>query len=236
MRLGNHYHPWEQWFLVRGVTSLQDRLRAVPSPLPSTITYWVPPESTGSQRTRETSIHSSIPSWMEGNESGSFFFFLIWLCRVLVAAHGIFSWGMQDLLAVSYELVEPCGIQFPDQGSNPGPLLCEPGVLATGPPGESWKWVLMATWELIYPTSYPLWNVKEEGTGSGSHPDTRPEAAVTLNIQKVRRRQRAGSPSLNPQGGHGSILELSAWVVPGSRITEGLGNALISKSAQTSVP
>ena len=84
--------------------------------------------------------------------------------------------------------------------------------------------------------TYPLWNVNEQGTGSGSHPDTSPEAAVTLNIQEVRRRQRAGSPSLYPQWGHGSILELSAWVVQGSRITKSLGNALISKSAQTSVP
>ena len=30
-----------------------------------------------------------------------------------------------------------CGILFPDQGSNPGPLHWEHGVLATGPPGKS---------------------------------------------------------------------------------------------------
>ena len=40
----------------------------------------------------------------------------IWLCQVLVAAHGI---------------------QFPDQGLNPSPLHWELGVLATGPPGKS---------------------------------------------------------------------------------------------------
>ena len=34
-------------------------------------------------------------------------------------------------------LVVACGIQFPDQGSNPGPLHWERGVLATGPPGKS---------------------------------------------------------------------------------------------------
>ena len=32
--------------------------------------------------------------------------------------------------------VEACRISFPDQGWNPGPLLWEHGVLATGPPGE----------------------------------------------------------------------------------------------------
>ena len=34
-------------------------------------------------------------------------------------------------------LVTPCGIQFPDQGSNLGPLLWELRVLATGPPERS---------------------------------------------------------------------------------------------------
>ena len=34
-------------------------------------------------------------------------------------------------------LVEAYGIQFPAQGSNPGPLHWEPRVLATEPPGKS---------------------------------------------------------------------------------------------------
>ena len=33
--------------------------------------------------------------------------------------------------------VEACGTKFPDQGSNPGPLHQECGVLTTGPPGKS---------------------------------------------------------------------------------------------------
>ena len=37
---------------------------------------------------------------------------------------------MQDLLVSSHV------IQFPDQGSNLGPLHWEEGVLATGPPGN----------------------------------------------------------------------------------------------------
>ena len=32
--------------------------------------------------------------------------------------------------------VVACGIQFPDQGSNPDSLYWEHGVLATGPPGS----------------------------------------------------------------------------------------------------
>ena len=33
-------------------------------------------------------------------------------------------------------LVVACGIYFPDQGSNPGPLHWEPGVLTTEPRGK----------------------------------------------------------------------------------------------------
>ena len=33
--------------------------------------------------------------------------------------------------------VVACGIEFPDQGSNLGPLHWECGILATGPPGKS---------------------------------------------------------------------------------------------------
>ena len=43
-----------------------------------------------------------------------------------------FSFGMQDLF-----FIVACRIQFPDQGSNPGPLNWECRVLATGPPGKS---------------------------------------------------------------------------------------------------
>ena len=33
--------------------------------------------------------------------------------------------------------VAACGISFPDQGSNPGPMHWQLGVLATEPPGKS---------------------------------------------------------------------------------------------------
>ena len=63
----------------------------------------------------------------------------IWPHQVLVVAQGIFdlSCGMQDLsVAACKLLVTADGVQFPDQGSNPGLLHWERGVLATGPP---WK-------------------------------------------------------------------------------------------------
>lgn len=34
-------------------------------------------------------------------------------------------------------LVAVCGIWFPDEGSNPGPLHWEHSVFATGPPGKT---------------------------------------------------------------------------------------------------
>ena len=34
-------------------------------------------------------------------------------------------------------LVAACGVQLPDQGSKPGPLHWQHGVLTTGPPGKS---------------------------------------------------------------------------------------------------
>ena len=58
------------------------------------------------------------------------FLFIFWLHRVLVAARGIF-------VAAFKLLVVACGIQFPDQGSNPGLLDWEHRVLATGHPGKS---------------------------------------------------------------------------------------------------
>ena len=48
------------------------------------------------------------------------------------------SSGMQDLSVVIYGLLATaCGIQFPEQGLNPGPLHWECGVLVTGRAGKS---------------------------------------------------------------------------------------------------
>ena len=70
------------------------------------------------------------------------YYVLIWL-----------TCGTQDLCSslqharsftVAYELVAiACGIQFPDQGWNLGPLSGERGVSATRPPGKSLHCVLL---------------------------------------------------------------------------------------------
>ena len=80
----------------------------------------------------------------------SFFFFLfffkniylfifIWLYWVLVVAHALLSCGTwaPQLWHANSQLWHACGIQFPDQRSNPGPLYWELGVLTTAPPGKS---------------------------------------------------------------------------------------------------
>ena len=64
-----------------------------------------------------------------------YIYIFIWLCQILVATHRTFS--------CAYELlVMACGIQFPDQALNPGPLHWELRGLATGPPGRSLQLIL----------------------------------------------------------------------------------------------
>ena len=75
------------------------------------------------------------------------FIYLFRLHQVLVVAHGIFSCRIQEHFLVAAcgllscgiqtsqlwhansQLWHACGIQFPDQGSNPGPLHWECGIL-----------------------------------------------------------------------------------------------------------
>ena len=47
------------------------------------------------------------------------------------------SCGMQNLPSLLQHWISSCRIWFPDQGSNPGPLHWEHGVLATGPSEKS---------------------------------------------------------------------------------------------------
>ena len=64
----------------------------------------------------------------------------------------VFSCGTRDFLAVACKLLlAACGIWFPDQGSNPGPLHWEHGVLATGPSGKSTNEVLKKSVMDIFP-------------------------------------------------------------------------------------
>ena len=65
------------------------------------------------------------------------YLFIIWLCQVSGAVLKISSCSIQDPLVVA------CGIEFPSQGLNPGPLPWEHGVLGTGPPGKSWSGVIL---------------------------------------------------------------------------------------------
>ena len=69
-----------------------------------------------------------------------YLYLLIWLHQVLPVTRGIFTlaYGTQELSVVACELlIAACSIQFPDQGSNPGPLHWECGVSTTRPPGKS---------------------------------------------------------------------------------------------------
>ena len=62
---------------------------------------------------------------------------------VLVAACRISTLACEPLVAA-------CGIEFPDWGSNRGPLHWQRGVLATGPPGNSLQWVLVDCCPCMY--------------------------------------------------------------------------------------
>ena len=59
-------------------------------------------------------------------------YLFIWLCWVSVAAGRLLSCGSR-----APQLWHACGIQFPDQESNPGPLHWERRVLTIVPPGKS---------------------------------------------------------------------------------------------------
>ena len=60
-------------------------------------------------------------------------YLFIWLHQVLVVACRIFSYSM----GFFFFSVVSRGIQFPDQGSNPGPLHCKHEASTAGPPVKS---------------------------------------------------------------------------------------------------
>ena len=75
---------------------------------------------------KDSSCSVSLPTLLF---SGLYIYLSIWLHQVSVAACGIFSlWHARS---------PACGIQFPNQGSNPCPLYGEHGIPATGLPGKS---------------------------------------------------------------------------------------------------
>ena len=79
------------------------------------------------------------------------FRWFIWLCRVLVEVRKIFL--LASWLQFADSLVAACGIWFPDQGLNLGPLRWEHGVLDTGSPGKSLPWPLLETTLKGHPSS-----------------------------------------------------------------------------------
>ena len=72
------------------------------------------------------------------------------------------SFGMRDLqssLQHANTLVAVRGIQFPDQGLNPGPLRWACGVLATGPSGKPLEIVvLVLNGPLLFATVLANWH------------------------------------------------------------------------------
>ena len=78
----------------------------------------------------------------------SFFFSSPLLKEIYLAEPGL-SCRTQDLSVVAGR------VQFPDQGSNPGPLLWEHGVLATGPPWESLSFFSHTNSSVWLPDPFP---------------------------------------------------------------------------------
>ena len=58
------------------------------------------------------------------------------LCQIVPSLFFFLSIFISLWAAPGFSFVA-CGIQFPDEGLNPGPLHQEHAVLATGPPGKS---------------------------------------------------------------------------------------------------
>ena len=55
----------------------------------------------------------------------------------LFGCSGSELWHEGSLVVACELFITACGVEFPDQGSNPSPLLWEHGVLDTGPLGKS---------------------------------------------------------------------------------------------------
>ena len=61
----------------------------------------------------------------------------------------LFIWLRVFFIATYELLVAACGIQFPNQGSNPGLLHWELEVLATGPLGKSSQFLAFSNQKLL---------------------------------------------------------------------------------------
>ena len=116
-----------------------------------------------------------------------FIYLFIWLQQVLVVACGIFSCSLQTLSCGMWDLV-------PGEGSNPGPLQWEWGVLATGQPGKCHRRQVLFVSVLSTPRTNSFWVMERllEGKSDGC---THPSASSGVLMLIVGRRVSAFSSS-----------------------------------------
>ena len=128
----------------------------------------------------------------------------IWLHWILAAcstwAHPSLLWHVGSLVVACKLLVAACGIRFPDQGSNPGSLHWECGVLAIGPPGKSLEWVSLLCFSgmslLPLCPGHSVMNALTTPLGGRLCPPSRLRLAVTSSWKHLP--PRLGCPSFVP--------------------------------------
>ena len=117
-----------------------------------------------------------------------FFCLFIWLCEILVAA-----WG----------------IQFPDQGLNPGPLHWEHRVLATGPPEKSLIFFLKYS-VFLTPVLSSLWF--HDGNQAPSREKQVIDKRNTLGKKEQQSRDFPGSPGVKTLCSHCREHGFDPWL------------------------
>ena len=86
---------------------------------------------------RKTVCNLCYPTWQPA-DVGVYWVLRMWLVQGKDRAWNFtYYFFFDSFMWLSWVLVVTCGIQFPYQGANLGPLHWECGVLATGPPGKS---------------------------------------------------------------------------------------------------
>ena len=124
------------FFLKKRKDDLQCRVsvRCMPQGIRFTYTWkyiFLPFQILFPYRLIENTEYSSLWSTVSPCCSCTFIFIYLFIFKSL------FIWLCWVLLVACSVSVAACGILFPDQGSNPGPLHWELWVLSTGPPGKS---------------------------------------------------------------------------------------------------
>ena len=116
--------------LVHGVVRVgHDLVTTSPPPLPPAVLL-------NGARARQTEVELSNQAIFKILAKANFLFFNIYLFIYLAELDPSCSTWVLLVLCRTL-LVATCEIQFPDQGSNPGPRHWEHRALATGPPGKS---------------------------------------------------------------------------------------------------